>query len=100
MIFRDDIVPTRLQADLYHSTIHHSLLLDCSALVVLCIVCFIVILYNVYILSIYYSEGDALHGTYLLSRSHISPLGHCLHALIYLYCASKKVVIQNLEPSE
>ena len=53
----DDIVPTRLQAELYHSTIHHSLLLDCSALVVLCCVvlccvCPIVILYNVYTLSI------------------------------------------------
>ena len=40
MIFRDDIVPTRLQAELYHSTIHHSLLLDCSALVLLCGVLF------------------------------------------------------------
>ena len=38
MIFRDDIVPTCLQAELYHSTIHHSLLLDCSALFVLCCV--------------------------------------------------------------
>ena len=38
MIFRDDIVPTYLQAELYHSTIHHSLPLDCSALVVLCCV--------------------------------------------------------------
>ena len=38
MIFRNDIVPTCLQAELYHSTIHHSLLLDCSALVVLCCV--------------------------------------------------------------
>ena len=41
VIFRDDIVPTRLQAEL-HSTIHHSLLLDCSALVVLCCVLFVV----------------------------------------------------------
>ena len=45
MIFRDDIVPTCLQAEL-------SLLLGCSALVVLCIVCCVVILYNVYTLSI------------------------------------------------
>ena len=40
MIFRDDIVPTCLQAELYHSTIHHLLLLDCSALVVLCCVAY------------------------------------------------------------
>ena len=48
MIFCDDIVPNRLPwpAELYHSTIHHSLLLDCSALGVLCCVvyCLIVVL--------------------------------------------------------
>ena len=43
MIFRYDVVPTRLQAELYLSTIHHSLLLDCSALVVLCCVLFVVL---------------------------------------------------------
>ena len=45
MIFCDDIVPTRLQAELYHSIIHHSLLLDCSALVnvVLCCVLFVLL---------------------------------------------------------
>ena len=40
MIFCDDIVPTCLQAERYHSTIHHSLLLDCSPLVVLCCVAY------------------------------------------------------------
>ena len=59
MIFRNDIVPTRLQAELYHSTIHHLLLLDCSALVVLrCVVSSTMCTYF-----LYYCEGDALHGT-------------------------------------
>ena len=44
---------------------------------------------------LYYCEGSALHGTQLLSRSQIFPLGHCLHALIYIVVPIKLLKILN-----